>query len=139
MHRHGYTTAVTLSDAHTQVTDAQIRYADAQTQLIVIRNIIGKEVGQIIEELPTDTASSYQGVSEALNRKFLHRRNNDYERYIFNLMSQKRDESMGEFILWLKRLARYCAFDTNTTEDALRLQIIEECQSKFLQRLLLKK
>ncbi|KAJ1218635.1 hypothetical protein NDU88_006213 [Pleurodeles waltl] len=67
------------------------------------------------------------------------RRNIDSEQYSFNLSSQERDESMGEFISRLKRLARYCAFDAFTTENALRLQIIEGCQSKSLRIRLLKK
>ncbi|KAJ1166073.1 hypothetical protein NDU88_006483 [Pleurodeles waltl] len=98
-----------------------------------------QEVGQIIEELPANIALSYQGVREALSRKFLHKRNIDYEHYSFNLAPQEKDESMGEFISRLKRLARYCAFDTFTTEDALRLRIIEGSQSESLCRRLLKK
>ncbi|KAJ1113847.1 hypothetical protein NDU88_002088 [Pleurodeles waltl] len=67
-------------------------------QLIALRNLIGTEVGQIIKELLTDTASTYQGVCEVLYRKFLHKRNIDYERYSFNLASQENDESMVELI-----------------------------------------
>ncbi|KAJ1216566.1 hypothetical protein NDU88_004167 [Pleurodeles waltl] len=67
------------------------QFTDPAQQLIVLRNLIGKEVGQIIKELPTDTASSYQGVRNALNRKFLHKRNIDYEQYSINLKSQERD------------------------------------------------
>ncbi|KAJ1101195.1 hypothetical protein NDU88_006267 [Pleurodeles waltl] len=112
---------------------------DPVQQLIGLRNLTGKEVGQIIKELATDTASSYQGVHEALNTEFLHKRNIDYERCSFNLATQEKDESMGELISQLKRLARYCAFDMFTTEDALRLWIIEGCQSESLHRRLLKK
>ncbi|KAJ1090495.1 hypothetical protein NDU88_003627 [Pleurodeles waltl] len=100
---------------------------DPVQQLIALRNLNGTEVGQIIKELPADMASSYQGVPEALNREFLHKRNIDYKRYSFNLASQEKDESMGEFISQLKRLAQYCAFDTFTMEDALRLWITEGC------------
>ncbi|KAJ1203427.1 hypothetical protein NDU88_007213 [Pleurodeles waltl] len=103
---------------------------DLVQQIIVPRNLVGEEVGQIIKELPTDTASSYQGVLEVLKRKFLHKRNIDYEYYSFNLESQEKDESMGEFILQLKLLAQYCVFDTFTTEDALRLRINEVCLSE---------
>ncbi|KAJ1192485.1 hypothetical protein NDU88_001792, partial [Pleurodeles waltl] len=112
---------------------------DPVQQLIALHTLIGKEVGQIIKELPTDTASSYQGVSEALSRNLFHKRNIDSERYSFNLPSQERDESMGEFILRLKRLPRYYAFDMFTAEDVLHLQIIERCQSESLRRRLLKK
>ncbi|KAJ1163683.1 hypothetical protein NDU88_004137 [Pleurodeles waltl] len=52
---------------------------DPVQQLIVLCNLIGKEVGQVIKELPTDTASSYSGVRKVLNRKCLHKRNIDYE------------------------------------------------------------
>ncbi|KAJ1110939.1 hypothetical protein NDU88_008285 [Pleurodeles waltl] len=45
---------------------------DPAQQFIALHNLIGKEVGQIIKELLTDPASSYQEVCEALNRKFLH-------------------------------------------------------------------
>ncbi|KAJ1109809.1 hypothetical protein NDU88_007167 [Pleurodeles waltl] len=112
---------------------------DPGQQLIALRNLFGKEVGQIIKELLTDSPFSYQDWREALNSNFLHKRNIDYERYSFNLASQEKDESMGEFILQLKCLAQYCAFDSFTTEDALRLLILEECQSKSLRRRLLKK
>ncbi|KAJ1105521.1 hypothetical protein NDU88_002927 [Pleurodeles waltl] len=80
---------------------------DPVQQLIVLCNLIGKEVGQIIKELLTDTASSYQVAREVINRKFHHKMNIDYKRYSFNLVTQERDESMGEFISPLKRLARY--------------------------------
>ncbi|KAJ1188386.1 hypothetical protein NDU88_005147 [Pleurodeles waltl] len=78
---------------------------DPVQQLIALRNLSGKEVRQIIKELPTDMPSSYQEVHEALNRKFLHKRNINYECYSFNLVSQEMDEPMWEFILRLKRLA----------------------------------
>ncbi|KAJ1117482.1 hypothetical protein NDU88_005682 [Pleurodeles waltl] len=108
-------------------------------QFIALCNLIGKAVGQIIKELLTDAASSYQGICEALKRKFLHKRNTDYELYSFKLAFQERDESMGEFFFRLKHLARYCTFDTFTTEDALHLRFIEGCQSESLNRRLLKK
>ncbi|KAJ1115493.1 hypothetical protein NDU88_003717 [Pleurodeles waltl] len=78
---------------------------DPAQQLIALCNLIGKEVGQINKELSIDTASYYQRIRKALNGKFLHKRNIDYERYSFNLVSQERDESMGEFISQLKRPA----------------------------------
>ncbi|KAJ1097393.1 hypothetical protein NDU88_002513 [Pleurodeles waltl] len=112
---------------------------DPVQQLIALHNLIGKEVEQIIKELPTDTASSYQGVRKALNRKFLHKSNIDYECYSFNLAYQEKDESMGEFISRLKRVARYCTFDMFTTEDALYLRIIEGCKFTSLRRRLLTK
>ncbi|KAJ1084181.1 hypothetical protein NDU88_004333 [Pleurodeles waltl] len=65
--------------------------------------------------------------------------NIDYECYSFNLAYQEKDEYMGEFISRLKRLTRYCAFDMFTMEDALHLQINEECQCESLRRRLLKK
>ncbi|KAJ1217763.1 hypothetical protein NDU88_005353 [Pleurodeles waltl] len=86
-----------------------------------------------------DTALFYRGVRKVFNRKFLHKRNIDFERYSFNLVSQERDESMGEFISRLKHLARYYTFDMFATEDALRLQIIEGCQFESLYRHLGKK
>ncbi|KAJ1117524.1 hypothetical protein NDU88_005723 [Pleurodeles waltl] len=72
---------------------------DPVQQLIALRNIIGKEVGQIIKELQKHTLLSYQEVREALTRNFFHKRNIAYERYSFILASQERDESLGEFIL----------------------------------------
>lgn len=115
------------------------RVADPDQQLIALRNMVGKDVGQIIKELPPAGSASYAAVREALNRKFLPKRNTDYERYTFNLASQEKDEAMGDFITRLKRLARYCEFDNFTTEDAIRLRIKEGCQCESLRRRLLKK
>lgn len=94
---------------------------------------------QVIKKLPADAASSYANVRDALNRTFLHKRNVDYERYTFNLATQEKDEPMSTFITRLRCLARDCEFDSFSTEDALRLRIIEGCQSVSLRRRLLKK
>ncbi|KAJ1184269.1 hypothetical protein NDU88_001077 [Pleurodeles waltl] len=80
--------------------------SDPAQQLIALPNLNGKEFGQYNKELMVDTVSSYQGAREALNRKFFQEKNIDYERYSFNLVSQGKDESKGEFISQLKRLAR---------------------------------
>ncbi|KAJ1081631.1 hypothetical protein NDU88_001809 [Pleurodeles waltl] len=109
------------------------KVTDSVQQLTALGNLIGKDIGQVIKELQTDTASSYQWIRKALNRKFLHKWNIDYERCRINLASQERDESGGrggrESISRLKRLPRYCASDAFTTEDTLRPWIIEGCQS----------
>ncbi|KAJ1203403.1 hypothetical protein NDU88_007190 [Pleurodeles waltl] len=89
---------------------------DLVQQIIALCNLIGEEVGQIIKELPKDIIIS-RGPRA----------------------SQEKDESMGEFILQLKRLAQYCVFDTFTTEDTLRLRIIEVFQSESLRICLSKK
>ena len=45
---------------------------DTEQHLIALCNLVGKDVGQIIKELPADSMTSYQEMREALNKKFLH-------------------------------------------------------------------
>ena len=80
---------------------------DPEQCLLALRNLVGKEVGQIIKELPPGIATSYQEVREALNKRFQHKKNIDYERYTLNLASQEKGELMEEFITRLRRLAHY--------------------------------
>ena len=48
---------------------------DPEQCLIALRNLVRKEAGQIIKELPQGTATSYHEVQEALNKRFQHKKN----------------------------------------------------------------
>ncbi|XP_078520471.1 uncharacterized protein LOC144785447 [Lissotriton helveticus] len=108
-------------------------------KLIALQNLAGREISKLIKDLPAADTGTYDKVRDALNKRFLHKKNVDYERHAFHQARQGKDEAMSTFITRLRRLSRHCEFDNFSTEATIKSQIIEGCHSEFLRRRLLRK
>ncbi len=58
---------------------------------------------------------------------FNPKKNVAYERHIFRQATQKRDETVDNFIVRLKKLSVSCEFPDGTVSDQIRDQVIETC------------
>lgn len=79
----------------------------------------------------------YIKTKEVLTNYFKPKINTTFERHKFRNMSQKEEESIGQFVTRLRQQAKYCSFVS--VDDECRDQIIERCQMSEVRRRVLEK
>ena len=82
------------------------------------------------------TGTAYDNASTALNAHFTPKQKKRYERHIFRNCHQQDRESMGQYVIRLRTLAKTC--ESHDPEDEIVDQIIEKCTSSKLRKSLLK-
>ena len=97
-----YATATKLADKDKKIVAA------------TLLSIMGKECPHICRNLPMTNEERQDAnvILTKLSEYFLPKRNNIYERYVFNSRSQKADESFDQFLTALRKLAATCEFGT---------------------------
>lgn len=131
------------------------RITDDQWKIDLLLLYAGQKVQQLFKTLPevsnvhlrgprTKTFSYipnmtvYEEAVSKLNAIFLPKVNRTYERPILRQMKQKTEEDINSFTIRLRLQAERCGFG-DATEDNVKDQIIQNCQSASLRRELLKK
>lgn len=92
----------------------------------------GPRANQIVPHL-----SEYEMAMAKLNEFFEPKKNSTYERHMFRLLKQEKEEKIGMFAMRLRLQAEKCEFG-DTIEDNIKDQIIEKCSSGKMRRDLLK-
>jgi hypothetical protein len=95
----------------------------------------GTEVHDIFETL-TDTGEDYRTAKEKLTEYFTPHKNIPYNRHVFRSEAQKEQETVSQFVTRLRQLAVSCDFG-ESSDDCIRDQVIDKCQSKSLRTKLL--
>lgn len=98
-------------------------------QLDLLINLGGDEIEDLLLTFPNDQTEDYEKAKTSLTKKFDPQRNIDFERYTFSTAYQETEESLDDFATRLRKLVTYCEFDKFDNEQAIRLRIIEGCQS----------
>lgn len=81
--------------------------------------------------------SDYEMAMAKLNEFFEPKKNSTYERHMFRVLKQEKEEKVGMFAMRLRLQAEKCDFG-DTIEDNIKDQIIEKCLSTKMRRELLK-
>lgn len=81
--------------------------------------------------------SDYEVAVAKLNEFFEPKRNTFYERHMFRLIKQDKNEKIAMFVMRLRTQAEKCDFGT-ALNDHIKDQIVEKCASTKLRRALLK-
>ena len=84
------------------------------------RSILGRDAQRILQHIPFATAAEREdlpSVINALESHFMPRRNEVFERYIFNTAVQEPGETIDDYVTRLRRLAVSCKF--SATSDCL--------------------
>lgn len=117
-------------------------------------HLAGRKVQEIFETLPippsvkevargplatgfTPHLSEYELAIAKLNEFFEPKKNSTYERHVFRLIKQEKNEKISIFTMRLRTQADKCDFG-EAMEDNVKDQIIEKCSSSRLRRELLK-
>ena len=79
---------------------------------------------------------TYQAAVNVLTEHFSPIINLPYERHLFRVTSQKRDETVDQFVTRLRQKAETCSFDN--LEERIVEQVIEQCASERLRLKFLK-
>ncbi|XP_040159183.1 uncharacterized protein K02A2.6-like [Anopheles arabiensis] len=130
------------------------RIDDEEWKKDLLLHFVGPKVQQIYETLPelpsiekrgplsnieqyTPNMNSYEEAVAKLNNFFLPRQNPTYERHLLRQIKQQPGENFDTFIVKLRIQAERCGYG-DKTEENIRDQIIENCQSAALRRELLR-
>lgn len=102
----------------------------------------GLELQDIFYTIPntdivTQNEDPYMKTKEVLTNYFKPKINITFERHKFRKMSQKENESIGQFVTKLRQQAKYCSFVS--VDEECRDQIIERCQMPEIRRRTLEK
>lgn len=95
-----------------------------------------RSIGKVDQYTPNMT--SYEETLAKLNAFFLPKGNATYERHVLRQMKQSTGEAMDAFTVRLRIQAERCDFG-DRTEENIKDQIIQGCQSPILRRDLLKR
>ena len=91
----------------------------------------GPETQEIFETL-TETGEDYKTAQEKLDAYFSPKKNVDYEIFQFRKVVQQPSETVEQFATRLRKMASNCEF--HDTDKEIKAVIIQNCQSKILQR-----
>ena len=109
---------------------------DQKQKRAVLLHLAGPDVQEIFETLH-NTGEDYKTALEKRNEYFQPKRNIPYERHVFRQISQQTDESMDVFVTRLRTASKTCNFG-DQTEEAIRDQAIDKCNSIELRHRLLR-
>lgn len=93
------------------------------TKLLPVIHILSDRLPDARTKAPS---SNYASIINALDARFILISNGTYERHIFPKMEQGPKESMGEFIVLLKKQESLCDEDDVTVEILFVDQIVEK-------------
>lgn len=129
---------------------------DEYDKFLKLMHLAGRKVQEVFETLPVPPSisqvrrgplaaseeyipqlSDYEMAIAKLNEFFEPKKNSTYERHMFRLIKQEKNEKVGIFVMRLRTRADKCDFG-DTLEDNVKDQIIEKCLSPKLRRELLK-
>ena len=97
--------------------------------------VVGSQAFELLESLkaPADVSElGYDVLVEALVQYYQPVRNEVFERQCFERRNQKEGETISEYVLALKRLARHCSF-RETLNERLRDKFVGGVRSAVLQ------
>ena len=107
---------------------------DVQKRMLLL-HCAGPEVQDIFDTL-TDTGTSCQEAETALDTYFKPKQNIPYNRHVFRQACQTPEETTLQFITRLRKLSLSCEFG-ESSNDFIRDQVIEKCQSHLMRKKLL--
>lgn len=127
---------------------------DENDKYLKLMHLAGRKVQEVFETLPVPISvgqvrrgplatgfvphlSEYEMALSKLNEFFEPKKNSTYERHMFRLIKQIKNEKIGIFVMRLRTQADKCDFG-DALEDNVIDQIIEKCLSSKLRRELLK-
>lgn len=130
------------------------RVEKEEDKFVKLLHLAGRKVQEIFETLPippsvkevargplatgfTPHLSEYELAIAKLNEFFEPKKNSTYERHVFRLIKQEKNEKISIFTMRLRTQADKCDFG-DAMEDNVKDQIIEKCSSSRLRRELLK-
>ena len=96
----------------------------------------GSEIRDIYNTLE-DENKTFSSARELLNKYFVDKKNLVFERYQFNSLQQKSEESAKAFLVRLKKVGMSCDFASYTLEDAIIDKFIAGCRDNSLRKKLL--
>ncbi|XP_053606236.1 uncharacterized protein K02A2.6-like [Plodia interpunctella] len=96
-----------------------------------------QEIYETIEEQNAEGSNEFEKCKYRLTNYFQPEVNTAYERQKFRNISMNEKENVNEFVLRLRKQAKYCEF--SNTDEVVRDQLIEKCVNKDLKRKFLKK
>ena len=94
------------------------------------QNVCGRHPGNF--ETLTDTGGNYKTAQEKLDAYFWPKKKVDYEIFQFQQAVQQPGETVDQFAMRLQKIAINCEF--HDTSKEIKAVIIQNCQSKRLQR-----
>lgn len=96
-----------------------------EIRIAVLLNIIGQDAIDLFDtfDLTDEQKQSYDEVLKSFDTFCKPKKNELYERYMFNKREQKEGESFDSFLMDIKRLARTCGYN-DKEEEMLRDRIV---------------
>ena len=110
-------------------------HPDAPTTENVSYSSTPPEVQDIFDTL-TNTGETYSSAKKSLADHFAPEENIPFSRHLFRQEKQRDGETISQFVTRLRQLAEACDFKENTN-DFIRDQVIDKCNSKRLRTKLL--
>ena len=101
----------------------------------MLLHCVGPDVQELFETL--DGGTSFAEAVKALDAHFTPEKNIPFEHHSFRQAKQQTGETVDDFCIRLKSLASTCDFG-EATDDHIRDQIIDKCESNALRRRLLR-
>lgn len=112
------------------------RITDDGQKAALLLHTAGMDVQEIFFSLSAEN-KSYAETMEILDSYFVPKSNIPFERYLFRQICQE-NETVDQFVCRLRQRAASCEFGT-ATDDYIRDQVIDKCQSTQLRRKYLEK
>ena len=128
----------TLFEAYATISKLSERSEEERAATIVA--IMGMEAIDLYHSLPFANVGEKANVSkvvEYLEEYFVGKRNEIFERYVFNSRQQQDGESVQQYIAALRKQAAFCRFESITPDKILRDRIVSGVQDEKLRRSLL--
>lgn len=127
---------------------------DDDDKFVKLLHLAGRKVQELYETLPVPPSvkqvargplanqivphlSEYEMAMAKLNEFFEPKKNSTYERHMFRVLKQGKEEKIGMFAMRLRLQAEKCEFG-DSMQDNIKDQIIEKCVSTKMRRELLK-
>ena len=96
-----------------------------------------QDVNEVLPD-PKGKGDVYVKTKQKLTEYFVPKSNEPYERYVFRNFSQAGNETVGQFMLRLRKQCQNCRF-REAENEMIRDRIVGKCQSTDLRRKLLEK
>lgn len=108
-----------------------------ERKVATLLSIAGMDVQDIYFSIVGEEEKQYSECLQVLDDYFVPKSNAIFERYEFRQMQQANSETVDAYVCRLRKKAETCEF--NSTDDAIRDQLLDSCHSGELKRKFLEK